>query len=144
METPSPFNKLLKKKDYEALAEFRYRLRLFLEFSDHSAGAVGLTPQQHQALLAIIGYPGKDQITVSDLAERLRIQHHSAVGLVDRLATQDLIVRLHDTIDHRQVFIRLTPKGMEVIRQLSQAHQWELARLGQELRNLLSQIESAP
>ncbi len=134
--------KQLEKKDYEALASFRYRLRKFLQFSNRSAIEVGLTPQQHKALLAVIGHPGRDQITVGELAERLQIQPHSAVGLVDRLVAQDLVVRLPADDDRRQVFIRLTSKGNEIIQYLSQVHRQELASLGQELRSILDQIES--
>jgi DNA-binding MarR family transcriptional regulator len=115
-------------------------LRQFLSFSDQAASSVGLTPQQHQALLAVIGFPGREQITIGELAERLQIKHHSAVGLVNRLAEQGLLVRVLDEANHRQVFVRLTDQGMEMIRRLSQAHRKELSRIGQELRNLLAQI----
>jgi len=131
----------LEKRDYELLASFRYRLRQFMRFSDQAAASVGLTPQQHQALLALIGFPGRDQITIGELAERLQIQHHSCVGLVDRLEAQGLMARIADEENHRQVFIRLTGKGMEMIRQLSQVHRQELARIGQEMQSLLIDIE---
>jgi len=131
----------LGKMEYEALAAFRYHLRQFLRFSDQAAASVGPTPQQHQALLAVIGFPGREQITIGELAERLQIKHHSAVGLVNRLEEQNLMVRISDEGNHRQVFVRLTAKGMEMIRQLSQAHRKELSRISQELRNLLAQIE---
>src|SRR5579859_1886698 len=75
----------LSKADYEALAEFRWSLRHFLGFSEAAARAAGITPQQHQALLAIKGFPGRDKVSVGELAERLQIEHHSAVGLADRL-----------------------------------------------------------
>ncbi len=68
------------KADYETLAAFRYALRHFLHFSEEAAGKVGLTPQQHQALLAIKGYPGRDCVTIGELAERLRIAPSSSVS----------------------------------------------------------------
>ena len=80
-EGPRP----IVKADYEALAAFRHALREFLDFSQEAARRAGLTPQQHQALLAIKGYPGREVVTVSELAERLLLRHHSAVGLLDRL-----------------------------------------------------------
>lgn len=94
------------------LATFRYALRQFLRFSETAARQAGITPQQHQAILAIAGFPDQDQITVSELAERLQIRHHSAVGLVDRLVVQDLVVREPGEADRREVYISLTPQGM--------------------------------
>ena len=79
--------------DYEALSEFRYQIRCFLEFSQNAARAVGLTPRQHQALLTIKGFPVGHAVTVGDLAERLRIRHQSAVELVDRLSEASLVRR---------------------------------------------------
>ncbi|TIX36407.1 MAG: MarR family transcriptional regulator, partial [Mesorhizobium sp.] len=75
----------ISQADYQRLSEFRYLIRRFLEFSQVQANEAGLTPRQHQALLAIKGFPGAGPVTVGDLAERLRIRHHSAVELVDRL-----------------------------------------------------------
>ena len=80
----------LSKADYEALAEFRYALRKFLGFSETAAGKYGVTPQQYQALLAIEGFPGRNWVTIGELAEQMRIAHHSAVGLVDRIAEGEL------------------------------------------------------
>lgn len=73
-----------KKSDYEALAAFRYALRQFLRFSEDAAATEGLSPQQHQALLAIKGFPGRDSVTIGELAEKLQVRHNSAIGLVDR------------------------------------------------------------
>src|SRR5512136_2034547 len=96
------------KEDYETLAEFRYALRCFLHFSENAAETAGLTLQQHQALLFIIGFPGRERVTIGELAERLQVRHHSAVGLVDRLEEQGLVKRMPDETDRRQVLIGLT------------------------------------
>src|SRR5262245_3666135 len=104
-------SKQLSKAQYEELAACRYALRQFLRFSERAAKSAGITAQQHQALLAIKGYPGRDQITVGELAARLQILHHSAVGLVDRLVDDDLVSREAATEDRRQVYIRLTRRG---------------------------------
>ncbi len=101
----------IRKSEYQALAEFRYALRQFLRFSAEAAKSVGLTAKQHQALLAIQGFPGRERITISELAERLQIRHHSAVGLVDRLSTQSLLVRERSTEDRRQIFVKFNYKG---------------------------------
>src|SRR5262245_44158964 len=93
------------KAEYEMLAAFRYALRQFLHFSETAAAAQGLTPQQHQALLAIMGFPGRTQVTIGELADRLRIRHHSAVGLVDRLQALGLVQRESARTDRRQVYV---------------------------------------
>jgi DNA-binding MarR family transcriptional regulator len=128
------------KQDYETLAEFRYALRCFLHFSENAAESAGLTLQQHQALLFIMGYPGREQVTIGELAERLQVRHHSAVGLVNRLEEQGLVERIHDSKDHRLVFIRLTEKGIGVLEGLASTHRQELRHVGPELCNLLEQI----
>jgi len=130
----------ISKSEYEALARFRHVLRQFLHFSEQSARSVGLTPQQHQALLAIRGFSGRDEITVGELAECLLIQHHSAVGLVDRLENQSLVHRGHHEGDKRQVYIGLTPQGKSVLEALSAVHRTELGQLEPQLAELLSQI----
>ena len=135
-------NSPIRKSEYEVLADFRYTLRQFLHFSEQAAEAAGLTPQQHQALLAIMGFPGREQLTVGELAERLQIHHHSAVGLVDRLAAQGLVVRQPDTTDRRQVYISLSAGGQSILEQLSATHREELRRLGPQLRILLEKIGS--
>jgi DNA-binding MarR family transcriptional regulator len=128
------------KQDYEILAEFRYALRCFLHFSENAAESAGLTLQQHQALLFIIGYPGREQVTIGELAERLQVRHHSAVGLVNRLEEQGLVERIHDSKDRRLVFIRLTDEGLSVLEGLAGTHRQELRHVGPELCRMLEQI----
>ncbi len=131
------------RRHYELLAHLRYSLRRFLHFSSAAAATAGLTPQQHQALLAIKGFPGRDHVSVGELAERLQLRHHSAVGLVDRLARRRLVRRVAAKIDRRRVEIRLTPQGEAVLRRLSSVHLAELRHRGPELRQLLKLLESA-
>lgn len=130
----------ISKKEYEMLANFRYALRQFLRFSETAARQAGITPQQHQAILAIAGFPGQDQITISELAERLQIRHHSAVGLVDRLVAQDLVMREPGKADRREVYVSLTPQGNDILAQLSATHRQELRRIGPQLHLLLEQL----
>ena len=130
----------ITKIEYEVLAEFRYTLRRFLHFSKNAAEEVGVTPQQHQALLAIMGFPDREKITIGELAERLQIRHHSAVGLVNRLETENLIDRTPALNDRRQVFISLTGHGLSVLEQLSNTHREELRLLAPQLRLLLERI----
>src|SRR5689334_7374172 len=128
--------KPLKKAEYEILADFRHALRQFLTFSEDAARSVGLKPQQHQALLAIKGFRGKEHITNGELAERLQIRHHSAVGLINRLATQGLIERFWGEEDKRKVYIKLTRDGEALVERLTAAHREEIQRIAPELRSI--------
>jgi DNA-binding MarR family transcriptional regulator len=130
----------LAKHHYELLAHLRHALRGFLRFSGEAATRVGLTPQQHQALLAIKGFPGRDRVSVGELAERLHVKHHSAVGLIDRLAARQLVRRTTARADRRRVEIALTARGEALLRRLSRAHLAELRQQGPELRRLLDLI----
>ena len=129
----------ISKADYQRLSEFRYLIRCFLEFSQTQARDAGLTPRQHQALLAIKGFPGGGPVTVGDLAERLRIRHHSAVELINRLCEAELVVRDQDKYDHRRVVLRLTGYADDRLAKLSAAHLDELSRIEPMLRRLLVQ-----
>ena len=133
----------LAKGDYETLAEFRYLLRQFGAFSEDAARQAGLTAQQHQALLAIKGFPGRESVTIGELAQRLSLKHHSVVGLVDRLMAHDLIHRRHDEEDRRKVVVALTPKAEEMLLGLSLAHRAELRRLAPLLQGLLEKLDQA-
>jgi DNA-binding MarR family transcriptional regulator len=116
-------------------------MRQFLRFSEEAALSVGLTPQQHQALLTIKGFPGRDYVTIGELAEWLQIKHHSAVGLVNRLVTQDLVVRQSASEDRRQVYIALTARGAELLSELTATHKEEIQRMRTTLQDLLDQIK---
>lgn len=130
--------KTLTQADYETLSEFRYLIRCFLEFSQGAAKEVGLTPRQHQALLAIRGFPGGRAVTIGDLAERLRIRHQTAVELVDRLSEAGMASRTPDPSDHRRMLVSLTERANNSLAQLSAAHLDELARIKPSLKKILS------
>jgi DNA-binding MarR family transcriptional regulator len=130
----------ITRAHYETLAGFRYALRRFLRFSENAAQAAGLTPQQHQALLAIKGFPGRDRITIGELAERLQILHHSAVGLANRLAAEGYIRRMEDRNDRRQVCLALTKRGEIILEQLSAVHREQLQRVGPHITRLLKSL----
>ena len=132
--------KQLSKSQYEMLAAFRYALRQFLHFSEEAAHAAGITPQQHQALLAVKGFPGRDCVTVGELAERLQLRHHSAVGLVDRLVAERLMARSPSARDRRQVCVQLTLRGENVLGRLSSAHNEQLKRIAPGLILRLKQL----
>lgn len=132
--------KKLSKTQYENLAAFRYALRQFLRFSEDAALQAGIKPQQHQALLAIKGFPGRDAVTVGELAERLQLRHHSAVELVDRLVGLRLVMREASEVDRRQVHVRLTAQGEQILDKLSASHEEQLRRIGPELSSLLQRL----
>jgi DNA-binding MarR family transcriptional regulator len=111
---------------YARLLGFRTDLRRFLHWSEEQARAAGLTPSQHQLLLAIKGHRGPDGPTIGEIAECLILRHHSAVGLIDRAETVGYVERSRDASDHRVIRLSLTPTGEELIRRLSQAHLEEL------------------
>lgn len=128
------------QSQYEMLASFRYALRRFLRFSEDAALAAGITPQQHQALLAIKGFPGRDMVTVGELAERLQILHHSAVGLANRIVAMKLARRERNPEDRRQVYLRLTRQGETILAQLAAAHHEQLRRIGPEISAVLTRL----
>lgn len=130
----------LSNADYQLLAQLRYLLRRFAAFSEAAARRAGLSAQQHQALLAVRGFPGRARVSVGELAERLQLRHHSAVGLIDRLAARGLLRRHYDRRDRRRVLVTLTPRGQARLARLSRAHRAELARLAPLLRALLGRL----
>jgi DNA-binding MarR family transcriptional regulator len=130
----------IAKSHYELLAALRHALRRFLGFSETAAREAGLTPQQHQALLAIKGFPGRDFVTVGELAVGLMVRHHSAVGLVDRLAKRGFLRRTRSKADGRRVEVHLTARGETIVERLSAVHLRELRQLGPALHRLLGSI----
>jgi DNA-binding MarR family transcriptional regulator len=123
--------------DYEALAQFRYQLRKFLSFSEAAAHKAGLTPQHHQALLAIKGFSGSEPVSVGDLAEFLLVRHHTAVELVDRMTKLGLLSRKVDGEDSRRVLVGLTRKGEARLQTLSKIHFEELRSASPALTRIL-------
>ncbi|HEV2112300.1 MAG TPA: MarR family transcriptional regulator [Gammaproteobacteria bacterium] len=126
--------------DYKTLAAFRAALRRFLRVSEDLAHGLGLTPQQHQAMLAIRGYPGDVWPTVGQLAARLQVNHNSAVGLVTRLVKHGYARREPSKEDHRRVHVTLTPKGHGILDKLTEAHRIELRHVGPEITWLLTEL----
>jgi DNA-binding MarR family transcriptional regulator len=129
--------------DYRALAAFRYEIRKFLAFSERAARSHGVEPQQHQLLLAVRGFPGNARPTIGDIAERLCVEHHTTVGLVDKLEGRGFVRRERGTEDRREVFIELTATGTALLRKLSALHRDQLLRVGPHMVNALDAILSA-
>lgn len=112
------------------LLALRTNLRRFLRWSEEQATRAGVTPAQHQLMLAVRGHPGPEPPSIGDIAAHLLVRHHSAVGLIDRAERAGLVVRHRDGDDHRQVKVTLTARGAEILDSLSAEHLEELYRLG--------------
>lgn len=130
----------ISSKEFQALAEFRYQIRRFLHFSEQAARDAGIEPQQHQLLLALKGLPEGRQATIGELAERMQLQHHSTVELVNRLAERGFVQRCRDEGDQRRVLVSITEKGEEILRELSFEHRAELRTSGPALAKALNAL----
>ena len=133
----------LATADYRRLAELRHGLRTFLHWSGEQAKAAGLTPTQHQLLLAVRASSAERGPTVSDIAQTLIIRHHSAVELVDRAQDAGLVTRERDPDHHSVVRLRLTDHGAAMLESLSEAHLRELSQLAPTMRALWDAIDAA-
>lgn len=130
--------------EYRRLAAFRSALREFLRFSEDRAREVHLTPQQHQLLLAVRGYPDRPWATVSELAGRLKLRSHSVVGLVDRLERGGYVARTPNPEDGRSHRIAVTEQGERALRAITVANLGELRNLQRALEALLTVHIAAP
>ncbi len=131
----------LEDAQYRRLLNFRTSLRRFLRWSEEQAEKAGLTPAQHQLLLAIRGHDGDRGPTIGDVAGYLLLRHHSAVGLVDRAVRAGFVERQEDAADRRIVRLRLTLQGAQTLQQLSEAHLEEIKRLAPRVRDLTQGLE---
>jgi DNA-binding MarR family transcriptional regulator len=132
--------------DFKSLAELRYQIRCFLRFSETAARQAGIEPQQHQLMLAVRGLPGDLKPTIGVLADRMQLQHHSTVELIDRLVDRGFVCRLRSTDDRRQVLVKLTHDGEKFLASLSLHHLEELQTTGptfvKVLQNLIQQTRA--
>ena len=128
----------LDKKDFEALSEFRYRLRRFLRFSEQVTRRNGITPLQYLLLLHLKGFPGRDWATVGELAERLQAAHHGTVALVSRCEGLGWVERRQGQADRREVAIHLTADGERILARMARLHRDEL--LNPEIGSLAPEL----
>lgn len=131
----------LSDRDYEALARFRHALRVFQRFSEQAARGAGITPAQHQLMLAVRGHVGETPPVIGDLAEALQLRHHSVVELVDRADAADLVVRTTDPDDLRRHRVQLTRRGRSILERLSIVHRDELRRFRAQMVDVLHQLD---
>lgn len=128
------------KQEFERLAAFRYQMRRFLRFSEECARRQGITPRQHQLLLAVKGFPGRDWATVSELAERLQLRHHSVVGIIDRSVAAGLVLRQRGEKDRRVIEIRLTPRGESTLLAVTLANRQEWVHMRDAWQSMLDLV----
>lgn len=128
----------LDKKDFEALSEFRYRLRRFLRFSEQVTRRNGITPLQYLLLLHLKGFPGRDWATVGELAERLQAAHHGTVALISRREGLGWVERRQGQADRREVAIHLTADGERILARMARLHRDEL--LNPEIGSLAPEL----
>jgi DNA-binding MarR family transcriptional regulator len=126
----------LTDADYEDLLALRTGLRRFLRWSEQQAEEAGLTPAQHQLLLAVRGHSDPRGPTIGEVADYLLLRHHSAVGLIDRADAAGLVERVRDPEDHRLVRLQLTATGTKRLEALSAQHLEELERLARKLPSI--------
>jgi len=128
------------------MAEFRYQIRRFLNFSERAVRHAGIEPQQQQLLLAVKGLPDGIKPTIGVLAERMQLQHHSTVGLIDRLVERKLLIRLRATTDKRQVLIKLSRAGENILGKLALRHLHEIQSVSPKFVSVLRGLieSSAP
>jgi DNA-binding MarR family transcriptional regulator len=122
------------------LADFRFELRRFLQFSECAALEAGLKPQQHQLLLQIAGATETTAMTIAYAAERLGLKHNSTVELVDRSEREGLLTRTADAGDRRRAILQLTRKGRQIMGRLAGDHARELNELAPRLAQALKHI----
>jgi DNA-binding MarR family transcriptional regulator len=123
----------ITEKEYRALGELRYLIRRFLPAGDITAKQAGLEPQQYLLLLAIRGLPPGQEATISALANRLLLRHHSTVELVDRMEAHGYVRRLRDREDRRKVLVSLQPRGARLLQRVVKKRIIELRANGREL-----------
>lgn len=123
------------------LADFRFELRRFLQFSEGASVEAGLQPQQHQLLLQVAGAAEGTPVTIAYAATRLGLKHNSTVELVDRSEREELIERTSDKDDKRRAILRLTRKGRQVLQRLSGEHAQELNEMAPRLVRALRRVQ---
>lgn len=131
---------IITEQEYRGLAELRHRLRRFLQEGDSTARQAGLEPQQYLLLLAIRGLPEGQVASISTLAERLSLRHHSTVELIDRMEAHGYLRRLRGREDRRQVLITLQPKGEKLLEKVVAQRIVELRSHGRALVKAISAV----
>lgn len=126
--------------EFRALAEFRYRIRVFLNGSEEAARKAGLEPQQYALMLALRGLPLNVEPSIREMAERMQLRHHSVVELVDRLERRQFLRRERSRNDRRQVILHLTSRGERILTRLAKQRISELRTAAPALVDSLTTV----
>jgi DNA-binding MarR family transcriptional regulator len=130
----------ITEKEFQALGELRYRIRRFLQEGDITAKQAGLEPQQYLLLLAMRGLPSGQEATISALAERLSLRHHSTVELIDRMEERGYVKRIRGREDRRRVLVYLLPRGEKLLEKVVEQRIIELRANGRALVAAISAL----
>jgi len=130
----------ITQQEYRALGELRYLIRRFLQEGDLTAKEAGLEPQQYLLLLAIRGLPAGQEATISALADRLSLRHHSTVELIDRMEAHGYVKRVRGHEDRRQVLVSLQPRGSRLLERVVAQRIIELRSNGRALVAAISAL----
>ena len=130
----------ITETEYRALGELRYLIRRFLQEGDVKAKQAGLEPQQYLLLLAVRGLPADEDATISTLANRLSLRHHSTVELIDRMESHGYVKRVRGREDRRQVLVSLQPKGERLLERVVEQRITELRSNGRALVAAISSL----
>jgi DNA-binding MarR family transcriptional regulator len=131
-------------QEYTALATFRYAMRKFLRVSKEVlAEHAGLTPEQYEALLALKAFSGPEGLLVGQLSERLQVKHHTAVSLTDKLVARKVVTKRRGDSDRRNVYVKLTEAGSEMLESMARIHREELRARSPELMEALQHLSES-
>ena len=133
----------INKSVYSDLLQVRSTLRAFLKWSESEAKKVGLTPSQHQLLLAVKGHLDTKSPTIKDISNYLLTKHNSVVELINRSVTAGLLEKIKDSEDSRVTRLRLTKLGDQKLTSLSQLHLEELKRLSTNIYSIWNDQDNA-
>lgn len=105
-----------------------------------------ISPTQYNVLRILRGAP--QGLACSEIGKRMITRDPDITRLLDRLEKRQLISRCRETKDRRMVLTRITPEGLQVLRELdgpvTEIHKSQLGHLGREgLRSLMKLLEAA-
>ena len=96
----------------ECMQSLRRIVKALETYSQSVEKRFGLTGPQLWALWEL-GHIGP--CALKDLAERMKLDASTVVGVVDRLVAKGLVVRNPDAGDRRRISLAPTPKGEEIL-----------------------------
>ena len=104
-----------------------------------------ISPTQYNVLRILRGAP--EGLTCSQIGKRMITRDPDITRLLDRLEKRSLIARCRETDDRRMVMTRITPQGLNLLRDLdgpvTDIHKNQLGHLGRRgLRSLMEVLQA--